>query len=325
MRKLKVYIVILTWNGLEDTLTCLDSLSHISLPNGVTTQTLVIDNGSDVDPCEAIHQRFAEVQTLRNTQNLGFAGGCNVGMRVAMAAGADAVLLLNNDTIVAPDFLAQLLSAQQALARPTLAAPLIYDMQQRNLVTFAGGKIDFGRGKFEHRIDIQTSGFLKKPDVSPQKTSEVLKTSEVSAHDYVTGCCMLIPRAVIERIGVLDASFFAYCEDVEYCLRARAQGIDCVLVASSHIWHNESASTRRGLSAGTHSPLKHYLLIRNQIWVIKKYAPRAAKLRYFGLHLPLRAAYYNIGFVLRGRWGKLRGFWRGVAHGFRAQPITNNL
>ena len=149
MGNFKVYIVILTWNGLEDTLTCLDSLSHIRLPNGVTTQTLVIDNGSDVDPCEAIHQRFAEVQTLRNTQNLGFAGGCNVGMRVAMTAGADAVLLLNNDTIVAPDFLAQLLNAQQALARPTLAAPLIYDMQQPNLVTFAGGKIDFGRGKFE--------------------------------------------------------------------------------------------------------------------------------------------------------------------------------
>ena len=136
---------------------------------------------------------------------------------------------------------------------------------------------------------------------------------------------MLIPRTVIERIGVLDASFFAYCEDVEYCLRAWAQGIDCILVPNSHIWHNESASTRRGLSAGTHSPLKHYLLIRNQIWVIKKYAPRAAKLRYFGLHLPLRAAYYNIGFMLRRRWGKLRGFWRGVAHGFRTQPIANNL
>ncbi|MCW1967684.1 MAG: glycosyltransferase family 2 protein, partial [Anaerolineae bacterium] len=303
-----IAIVILNWNGLDDTLRCLGSLAHLNLPDGVTAHILLIDNGSDTDPSDAIRQQFPHVQMTRNAQNLGFAGGCNVGMRMAMAAGADAVLLLNNDTVVSPDFLAQLLSATQGLPQPVIAAPIIYDMQQRDQVTFAGGNIDFGRGKFGHQTDIQKLGFLKKPNFSQA-------TSAVSPHDYVTGCAMLIPRAVIERIGLLEVAFFAYCEDVEYCVRAQRHGIASVVVHNSHIWHDESSSTRRGLNAGSHSPLKHYLLIRNQIRVVKQYAPTLAKWRYFGVHLPLRAAYYSIGFIVRRRWAKMRAFWQGVGAG----------
>lgn len=321
MPVLHIAIVILNWNGLNDTLRCLGSLAHLHLPDGVTAHILLIDNGSDADPSGLIHQQFPQVQMTRNAQNLGFAGGCNVGIRMAMAMGADEVLLLNNDTVVSPDFLAQMLGVTQRLPQPVIAAPVIYDMQQRDQVTFAGGTVDFGRGKFGHHTDINTSGFSEKPDVFTEglgflkKPNPSEKISEVSTHDYVTGCAMLIPRAVIERIGLLEAAFFAYCEDVEYCVRAQRHGIASVVVHNSHIWHDESSSTRRGLNAGSHSPLKHYLLIRNQIRVVKQYAPTLAKWRYFGVHLPLRAAYYTAGFIVRRRWAKMRAFWQGLGAG----------
>src|SRR4051794_31005071 len=104
----RVFVVVLNWNGLNDTLRCLESLAAVTVP---PTSVIVVDNGSRDDSVAQISYRFPDVTVLTNVKNEGFASACNQGMVVALERGAAYVLLLNNDTTVAPDFLEHLVRA----------------------------------------------------------------------------------------------------------------------------------------------------------------------------------------------------------------------
>jgi hypothetical protein len=304
-----MHIIILNWNGLEDTLVCLNSLTHLQT-FGHPIHIVVVDNGSEINPIAILQQHYPKIKVIRLENNCGFAGGCNVGINHALSENTSAVLLLNNDTLVSDDLLMKLctdMSLDNVAQLHELRAPVVWDMQDKSRITFAGGDINLATGAFTHRQC--SEAHLQH---MPQKIN----------CDYVTGACLLIPRAVLDEIGQFDASFFAYCEDVEYCLRARQAHISRICIRDAKIWHNESASTRRNLNEGTHSPFKHYLLIRNQIWVVRHYANGAQKLLYFGLFLPARLLYYTAGFVIRQRWQKLRAVSRGVMDGIRPQKTN---
>ena len=246
-----VAVVVLSWNGRDDTLACLASLAGVT---GAELDPIVIDNGSRDGSAEAVAEAFPGVELVRSERNLGFAGGCNLGIARALERGADYVLLLNNDVEVEPRFVEALL--EEARRRPDAAAlcSKILFLDPPDLIWFAGARFDPRAG-----YNGRQRGYREHDD---GRFDAVVET------DRACGAAMLVPRHVLERVGVLDERLFAYSEDTEWSLRARAAGYRVYLVPSSKVWHKISAST-----GGESSPSSLYYDVRNSLEVCERYAP----------------------------------------------------
>lgn len=242
----KVMILVLNWNGLDDTLACLTSLAELDYPD---CEVVVVDNGSSDGSPGIIQEQFPEVTVIENKENIGFAGGNNVGLRYALERGTGYALLLNNDTEVAPDFLRRLMDAAEADPQVGIAGPTIYYYDQPDVIWSAGGAIDWRRGKTRmiglNKRDTGQFGLEPRPV------------------DFVTGCALLAKRAMIKQAGLLDERFFAYYEEVEWCVRARRAGFKIHHVPQAQIWH------KIPLDARDSSPTVHYYMVRNQLLFLK--------------------------------------------------------
>lgn len=226
-----IAIIVLNWNGRDLTLDCLRSLEGITTPD---LRIILVDNASSDGTAEAVRRRYhARVTLVENAENLGFAAGNNVGIRRALDDGADFILLLNNDTVVAEDFVDHLLGPMLADAAIGITAPKIYYAEPENQIWFAGGEISMWRGVAKH------TG-IREIDRGQHDTARDI--------DYATGCAFLVRRAVFERIGDLDPGYRAYFEDTDFCVRARRAGFRIRYVPAAHVWHRISASTGGQLS-----------------------------------------------------------------------------
>ncbi|MCF7907242.1 glycosyltransferase family 2 protein [Patescibacteria group bacterium] len=145
----KVFIVIPHWNHREVLKDCLFSLQKIKYPN---YKIVVSDNGSEDGSPDFIQKNFPEFFLLENKKNLGFAGGCNQGIKWSLKQGADYILLLNNDTIVAPDFLDKLVEAAEADKNVGIVGSKIYYYDQPKKIWFAGGDFIKWRASGKHRF-----------------------------------------------------------------------------------------------------------------------------------------------------------------------------
>ncbi len=242
-----VWIIIVNWNGKADTLACLASLRKISYPS---RHILVVDNASADGSVEAIRAQFPEVEVLVNEKNERFARANNQGMQKALAAGADLVLLLNNDTEVAPDFLDHLVSAAESRPEVGMVAPKIYYHHDPELIWFAGGRINFWTGRIFH-LGLRRRDFPQMHD-SPEVV------------DFLTGCAILAKRECLEKAGFLDESYYMYAEDVDWCWRVRHAGFLCLYQPAAKIWHKVSASTS--------GQFKTYQKVRSNFIFFKTYA-----------------------------------------------------
>jgi len=219
----KVATIVLNWNGLRDTIECLESLRTIT---GVTNQVYVVDNGSDGNDADIIQSRFPEAIVIRNRRNLGFCKGNNVAIVRALRNGADYILLLNNDTVVIqPDFLRRLVETAEGNHRVGVVSPKIL-YWQRPVVWCAGGTI------------VPLIGPIMNEKGRPHVDETGLRRV-----DYVTGCAMLLKRELIKRVGLLWEKLFLYYDDVDYCERARRAGYDSFVLLDSLIAHKKSASS----------------------------------------------------------------------------------
>ncbi len=242
----KVLIIVLNWNGLTDTLTCLKSLAGLDYP---AYEVLVVDNGSTDSSPAIIRERFPAVMVVENDVNLGYAGGNNIGLYRALRQGSDYALLLNNDTEVAPDFLRHLVNVAESDPQVGIAGPTIYYYDSPDRIWSAGGSIDWLHGRTAmvglNEWDIGQFGTQPRPV------------------DFVTGCALLVKRAVLERIGGLDERFFTYFEETEWCVRAQWAGFEIVHVPAARIWH------KIPLDARDSSPAVHYYMVRNRLLFLK--------------------------------------------------------
>ncbi|MCX6357437.1 MAG: glycosyltransferase family 2 protein, partial [Candidatus Aureabacteria bacterium] len=187
---LKVTIVLLNWNGGEDTITCLRSLSEIDYP---CFRVIVVDNGSTDASPDIVARHFPDVWLIRNPVNAGFDGGSNIGIRAALDEGADAVLLLNNDTVVCPKILRQFTDAIQILPRAGVLGPKIYYFDNPEFLWWAG---------CEHRYS--KTGWLLNYTQEGKKQQDHGQYDEIRRVDAVIGCAMFIRREVFEDVGLLD-------------------------------------------------------------------------------------------------------------------------
>jgi GT2 family glycosyltransferase len=289
-----VAVIVLNWNGGDDILDCLESVFE---SDHKAVEVLVVDNGSVDGSSDVIRLRFPQAQFIDNTRNLGFAKGSNQGMEWALGRGVRYVLLLNGDARLHPDAISELLAAVVVGDDAIVACPrmyLGYSVDGMNRLWFAYGTVKLWAGVFQNPAFNQ----IDSPRWSQPKDME-----------YASGCCMLIPARILQKIGMLDESFFAYCEDIDFSLRARRAGFRLKYVPTAQLWHGSANRTDRTRTANY-----RYLATRNNLWVVRKHGSRLEVLTCFCV-LPLRSL-FRIGRMMTGaEWGSLVAELKGIRDG----------
>lgn len=309
----RVSTIILNWNGVEDTIECLESLRKITYPN---YQVIVVDNGSKSNDIKVLEKKFGDyIHLIQNDRNYGFAKGNNIGIRYALHAfHPDYVLLLNNDIVVAPEFLSEMVKVAEADPAIGVTGAKIYYYDDPARLQFVWGKTDLWRGQ-----SVWT----------PREVGERIKRIEVDKGQYdsirevdcvTTGCCFLAKRSVLADIGSLDESYFCYWEDTDYCIRAKKAGYKVIHVPKSKVWH------KRTQSANKVSGFTRYYLTRNRFHFVKKHATkrqyRCFLTYFFGFYFWLATGYYLISCH---SLNLLSSFYHGVANGLFGSEASAKL
>ena len=242
----RVAVVLVNWNGAGDTLATLASLDRVV--GAEALRVIVVDNGSTDDSVARLRRERPGLELVETGKNLGFAGGNDVGIRTALEAPEVGwVLLLNTDVEVDPGFLAPLI---RACEDPDVGAagPKIYYYDQPDRLWAAGGRlriretvaVELGRGQLDG------PRWNRARDVT-----------------YLTTCCLLVPRDVLEQVGPLDPAYFINVDDADWCRRALDEGFRLRYVPESRIWHKVAVAT-----SGSYTPMKTYHTGRsNAVWV----------------------------------------------------------
>ena len=244
------WIIVLSWNGREDTLSCVRSLRSLNSEN---VGIVVVDNASTDGSAEAVQQKFPDIALLENGRNLGFSGGNNVGIRHALANGADWVVLVNNDAVLAPDAIERLRAAASVRPAAGMLAGKVFFDRPPDRIWFAGQRF------------LPAFGYSGRPrGYGRQDAPEYRRPGPT---DRAAGAFMAVSREVIEAVGMLDDELFAYVEDVDWSMRARRAGFEVWFVPDAIAWHRVSASTG-GERASTHAL---YYGVRNTIVVSERH------------------------------------------------------
>lgn len=289
----RVSIILVNLNAYEDTHDCLASLREVRYPN---FEVILVDNGSTDDSLVRFQNEFPHIKTLRSEENLGFAEGNNFGIRQALEGGADYVLLLNNDTVVDPNFLTHLVTTGEADARIGVLGPKIFFFSEPERIWYAGGKVNYVTGSCRHRGDgeLDRVGGFSRTIPTP----------------FVTGCALMVKASVIKKVGLLDAGLFVYWEDSDFCSRVQEAGYECMFVPAALVWHKISRT------CGRRSPFSLYLSTRNQLTWVARHIPFPYKLVAFPYALGRRAA---IMIFLAFSGGPVNAVWAGVFDFFRGK------
>lgn len=246
---MKVAVVLLNFNGKNDTLECLSSLSKLTYKNH---HVIIADNGSTDGSIEAFKENYPNVTILANNANLGFAEGNNVAIRFALEHGYDAIFLLNNDTVVEPNILNVLVDGSKKHPNALLGAKTyLYD--QRDTYDHLGGNWNESKARF---------------DLVAAKQLDDLKSYEnFFPVDYICGCALFAKKEVFQKIGLLDARFFLYWEESDFCMRAKEAGFINLICPKTKVYHKVSASFTGG------KPHTTYFWWRNRLLWLEKNIP----------------------------------------------------
>jgi GT2 family glycosyltransferase len=281
-----VGVVIVNFNGRRFLRGCIDRI----LAGTVRAGVVVIDNASTDGSAEEIARAFPDVRVLEQPQNLGVAAGNNVGIEYCRRRGDDYVLLLNYDTLPEPTLLERLLAP--ADARTIVSGLTLFWDDPRRSNSHAGG-FDWTLGRLRETF------FGKAIDADgPPQEVEIADT-----------CCLLVPRAVFDAVGVMDDAYFMYYDDTDFVVRARRAGFRCVLAPAARLRHYE----RGAAGAVNSSPVSVYYSTRNRPYFMAKHA--RSRLQYLGFRLYfLSTRMANAGrWLLSGRFRMMRWMWRGLA------------
>ncbi|MEL7669952.1 glycosyltransferase family 2 protein [Methanobacterium sp.] len=286
----KVSIVILNWNGWQDTIECLESIYQNNYHN---YDVIVVDNASTNDSLNKIKEycngelkiespffeydnsnkpilvlepnvdintrnkidlsSSRKLNLIKNDENLGFAEGNNIGIRYALEnLDPDYILLLNNDTVVDKNFLIEMLKVSESDDKIGITGPKIYYYDEPNRIWFARGKISW---KFCRGLNI---GYNEIDNGQYNKIAEM---------EYASGCAFLIKREVIDKIGLIDKKFFLYFEEIDWTLDASKIGYKSVFAPKGKIWHKISKS-----GGGIKGKVGLYYITRNRWLLMKRWA-----------------------------------------------------
>jgi len=249
----KIAIIILHWGDPKDTAELLQSLAKVREP---AFKVFLIDQTLELDL-----ELPDFVELVRPSGNLGFAGGNNLGLKKAIDEDYDYALLLNNDTVVPPEFLAKLTAVLESQPKAAAVAPTILYSDPPDDVWFAGGTLSLRRGEAWHHGVIpsqlgQPGGHLKMDQITATQPQLV---------SFLTGCCLLMRLDAMRQIGVLDDRYFVYWEDADWCARATRLGYELYWQPQAQITHKVSSAL------GVNSPTYLYYIFRNNLLFVRKF------------------------------------------------------
>ena len=219
----KITILVLNWNGNQDTIHCLKSLEKVEDKNFNIT---IIDNNSKLHPINEIKLQFPQFDYLELNKNYGYSGGNNRGFE-ATKDDSSFTCFLNNDVVVEANFIKNFRIAIQKFGKQNIFGPQIFFEYPSERIWYGGGIVNLREGHISH----ESIGLLSK-----EVSTEMRKT------DYITGCCLLVSNQIFEKLNGFDEQFNMYAEDVDLCLRARKYNINSIYVPKSKIWHKVSSS-----------------------------------------------------------------------------------
>lgn len=290
-----VFAIIVTWNQREETFDCLASLRDTRQPN---VRMIVVDNGSDDGTAQAIRTEYPTAELLRNEINRGFAAAVNQGTRLALERGAQFVFWLNNDTVVKPDALGALL-AEAGRERAGVLIPLITYFHQPQVVWSAGA--DLNPLTLEIRGD--TRGL-----------PEHGQWREVLDRQHATACAALVPRATLEKVGLLDERFFYYYDDADYSLRVVRAGLRILFVPQARVLHKVAHA-----SGGVDTPYHRYWMGRSSILYFRKHV-RGWRWAIVAPYRLASAVRTTTRLLLQRKTASAAAYLRGLRDGLRRAP-----
>ena len=291
-----VWVVIPTWNRRQDLLSCLASLYSNDYPS---FRVVVVDNGSTDGTVEAVRTHYPQATLIPLQSNIGATGASNRGFAVALENGADYVLRLDSDTILAPTALSELVKAAQDAPQVGVWTAKIYYCDPPHMIWFAGA--------YRNRWHLGAFG-------SARKQTDSTRTLNPRIIDYAWSTAMLIRADVLRNVGGFDPDFLVYFEEVDFCLRVRAAGRQIMFVPTAHVWHRIGSSAK--------SPTVAYNWNRSKMLLFRKHT--------HGLHRVSLIAYavcYALAASiarsrLGGNRGPLRDALRGLLDGLRTPLLA---
>lgn len=285
-------IVIVSMNLKDDTAACIESLMTAGAS---LDQIIVVDNASTDDSVEFLKEKYrGRLRVIEAKENKGYAHGGNLGMQEALQQGSRWVLLMNNDTVVAPDFFKELMGAADECGEQyAILGPLILFYSLPEKIWYLGDKLVPGT------MISYNPYFMKelKKDCPP-----------IMPVDFLNGCAMMFRSDVLKTVGLWETAFFMYGDEVDYAFRVQRTDYRMACVTTAKMWHKVSAIMKQ-VPAKT-----RYLRTRNQIWIYRKYARGLQPVIMF-LFTLCRAAFLSVKDLLHRQtevaWAIWRGWWDG--------------
>jgi len=288
----KVVIITLNWNGGNDTIECVESLKRLNYPN---YHIVVVDNGSTDGSVSAFKAQYPNLTIIENGCNLGYAAGFNAGLKYAYEQGADYFLILNNDTIIDPDALTELVKVAKQDEKIGFVSGKVYWYNRRDVLQTAGRENDpltlVGRHVGSGEID---RGQYDK----------------IQDYNFIDDIFLLVRHHVYETVGGYDPIFFLYYEETDWCARVRRAGFRIVYTPLAKIWH-------KGIIGNENLPLtpkRIFYLQRHEIPFIWRNASREQWDAYLR-HLLLRLPYILLRYAKHGRFRTMLAYFKGVSYG----------
>ena len=288
-----VSIIVVTYRGKSDTLACLKSLSELTYGN---FRVVVVDQNSGDGTPEAVRAEYPKVEVIENPVNDGFTGGNNVGLRAALKHPTEYLFLLNNDTVVEPGLLEKLVAPMEADPKIGIIGPTILFFDEPKTINWAGSGVDW----------------VGRPYASKNGQPASTLDMRMCETGTASGCAMLMRRAVLEQVGLLDNRFFIYYEENDLCERARRAGWKLMYLPTAVLWHKESKVMK-----AVGNDFGYYHMTRNRLlYLWKNSNPRLLACLYCigstlkqALVLALKGQAHKAIVMLRALRDSLTGRW----------------
>ena len=295
----RVAAIVLNYNGRKITLEAIASLRRMTYPN---CDILHVDNGSSDGSTAAVAEAFPEVRTVGVEDNIGPAGGLNLGMRAALDGGYDYLLFLNNDIEAAPEMLTELVQVAESLPDIACVGPKTYYYWDRQRLWSAGGLLRFRESATSER------------GMGEIDRGQYDRVEEVS---YINGCAMLIKREPLREVGYWDPQFQLAGEDADLCMRLKQRGYRCFYTPRAVLWHMVSHT------AGSYVAKRTFGSGRSTALFVRRYGRPVDWLSFFlfmGAALPLAF----VRELFRGNqaavWAKAKGIVAGLREPLEPPP-----
>ncbi|NVK42263.1 MAG: glycosyltransferase family 2 protein [Oceanospirillaceae bacterium] len=309
MKNPSVAIIIINWNSFKYTDDCLVSLEELDYDS---FEIVIVDNASTDNSLAKLKSKYSCLHYIENKDNLGFTGGNNEGILYALNRGFEYLLLLNNDTIVCPDFLSILIDTIKQDTTIAAVQPKIFYNYDRSILWNAGGRYI---PAISHTV---VDGDGKRDSEKFSKQKEV---------DWITGCAFLVRTSVVKEVGMLNDLFFYGCyDDVEWSLRMRGAGYRLMFCPNSIIYHDVAVASKNELegSEGFLKPYFHYLVNRNH-WILIRLNSKHLFFVTSVLFQLVKFLAFVTYFTVRNRRRKLKAAVHGFIHGITKPLVAKSL